>query len=162
MKLVLLTLIFLIPILLSTLSTTYSPPASNYSFLSADNNFLNVLLLTAHPDDECMFFAPTLLGLAQKPLGTADIDYTTSKRDKTFPQFNIFSLCMSSGNADGLGETRKQELAKSLDVLGVPEGRRWVLDEPFVALCLWNPSKSAHTVFIVLKTIFRLLGTRLL
>jgi hypothetical protein len=27
----------------------------------------NVLLVTAHPDDECMFFAPTLLQLARQP-----------------------------------------------------------------------------------------------
>nr|VWO94506.1 GlcNAc-PI de-N-acetylase [Ganoderma boninense] len=28
----------------------------------------NVLLLTAHPDDECMFFAPTILALQEAPL----------------------------------------------------------------------------------------------
>ncbi|KAH9941593.1 LmbE-like protein [Epithele typhae] len=69
----------------------------------------NVLLLTAHPDDECMFFAPTLLALlaAQPP-----------------PQ--VFSLCLSVGNADGLGATRREELERSLDVLGIEDGRRWV------------------------------------
>jgi N-acetylglucosaminylphosphatidylinositol deacetylase len=44
-----------------------------------------------------------------------------------FPQ--IYSLCFSVGNADGLGDTRRRELAGSLDVLGVTEGRRWVLDK---------------------------------
>jgi len=45
----------------------------------------------------------------------------------TLPQ--IYSLCFSVGNADGLGDIRRRELADSLDVLGVTEGRRWVLDK---------------------------------
>ena len=73
----------------------------------------SVLLLTAHPDDECMFFAPTLLALLA-----------------TTPPPSVYSLCLSVGNADGLGETRRAELGKSLDVLGVPKGRRWVIDRP--------------------------------
>ena len=73
----------------------------------------NVLLLTAHPDDECMFFAPTLIALqALEPPPT------------------LYSLCLSIGNADGLGETRREELGRSLDELGVGRGRRWVIDRP--------------------------------
>eukprot|EP01043_Picozoa_sp_COSAG02_P095334 COSAG02_NODE_31709_length_528_cov_10.728868_1_plen_48_part_10 len=48
--------------------------------------------MTAHPDDESMFFGPALLcrhGGQQVKL-----------------------LCLSTGNADGLGETRKQELVR--------------------------------------------------
>ena len=37
-----------------------------------------VLLLTAHPDDECMFFAPTLVSLVQNSVA-------------------LFSLCLSAG-----------------------------------------------------------------
>ncbi|KAH9933038.1 uncharacterized protein B0H18DRAFT_985248 [Fomitopsis serialis] len=33
-----------------------------------------------------------------------------------------------SGNADGLGNMRRDELGRSLDVLGVPSSRRWVED----------------------------------
>ncbi|KAG6868746.1 hypothetical protein C0993_011325 [Termitomyces sp. T159_Od127] len=71
----------------------------------------NVLLLTAHPDDECMFFAPTLRALlrAETP---------------------VYSLCLSVGNADGLGTIRRDELARSLDVLDVPPHRRFVIDHP--------------------------------
>lgn len=76
----------------------------------------NILLLTAHPDDECMFFAPTLLGLLD---GTG-----MDKRPK------LHSLCLSVGNADGLGDVRRHELERSLDVLGVEDRRRWVLDRP--------------------------------
>ena len=81
-----------------------------------------VLLLTAHPDDECMFFAPTLLGLLASATGTS--------RSEITPE--IFSLCLSVGNADGLGYIRRDELGRSLDVLGVPSSRRWVEDRRYV------------------------------
>ena len=99
-----------------------SPAARNLDLLAAPSpsKAANVLLLTAHPDDECMFFAPTLLAL------------TSAQRTKDSRAYDVFSLCMSSGNADGLGDVRKGELGRSLDVLGVPAGQRWVLDEPFV------------------------------
>lgn len=71
-----------------------------------------ILLLTAHPDDECMFFAPTLLAL------------------KDHPMAEVYSLCLSIGDADGLGAIRRREFGWSLDVLGIPEGRRWILDKP--------------------------------
>ena len=75
----------------------------------------NVLLLTAHPDDECMFFAPTILALQEAPLRHPP---------------KLHSLCLSVGNADGLGDIRRRELEGSLDVLGIGEGRRWVIDTP--------------------------------
>ncbi|KAH7083738.1 phosphatidylinositol glycan class L [Paraphoma chrysanthemicola] len=61
-----------------------------------------ILLLIAHPDDEAMFFAPTLLAL-------------------TRPNNNnhVKILCLSSGDADGLGEIRKKELIKSGLQLGI-------------------------------------------
>ena len=74
----------------------------------------NILLLTAHPDDECMFFAPTILALSEA----------------LQPPSKLYSLCLSVGNADGLGDVRRRELEGSLDVLGIEEGRRWVVDKP--------------------------------
>ncbi|KAF2646418.1 phosphatidylinositol glycan class L [Massarina eburnea CBS 473.64] len=61
-----------------------------------------ILLLIAHPDDEAMFFAPTLLSLTRPELGN-----------------HVKILCLSSGDADGLGEIRKKELVKSGLQLGV-------------------------------------------
>ncbi|KAK8188989.1 putative deacetylase LmbE-like domain-containing protein [Phyllosticta capitalensis] len=61
-----------------------------------------ICLLIAHPDDEAMFFAPTVQALAKPELGN-----------------HIKILCLSSGDADGLGETRKKELVKSGMVLGL-------------------------------------------
>ncbi|KAK8241676.1 putative deacetylase LmbE-like domain-containing protein [Phyllosticta capitalensis] len=61
-----------------------------------------ICLLIAHPDDEAIFFAPTVQALAKPELGN-----------------HIKILCLSSGDADGLGETRKKELVKSGMVLGL-------------------------------------------
>ncbi|KAG6888667.1 hypothetical protein C0995_006785 [Termitomyces sp. Mi166 len=71
----------------------------------------NVLLLTAHPDDESMFFAPTIRALVRA-------------------QIPVFSLCLSVGNADGLGSIRRDELSRSLEVLNIPPHRRCVVDHP--------------------------------
>ena len=68
-----------------------------------------------------MFFAPTVLSLAGQ-----DGFVLERKRPE------LYSLCLSVGNADGLGNTRRAELRKSLDVLGIPDGRNWVVDEPYV------------------------------
>ena len=109
----------LLPFILISLSSPYAP-TEPFALENARDVPARVLLLTAHPDDECMFFAPTLLAL------------TSAQRTKDSRAYDVFSLCMSSGNADGLGDVRKGELGRSLDVLGVPAGQRWVLDEPFV------------------------------
>ncbi|KAI2609161.1 LmbE-like protein [Hypoxylon sp. NC1633] len=61
-----------------------------------------ICLLIAHPDDEAMFFAPTVLALTRPETGN-----------------HVKILCLSSGNAEGLGETRKKELVKSGMLLGL-------------------------------------------
>ncbi|KND90870.1 N-acetylglucosaminyl-phosphatidylinositol de-N-acetylase [Tolypocladium ophioglossoides CBS 100239] len=61
-----------------------------------------ICLLIAHPDDEAMFFAPTVLALTRPETGN-----------------HVKILCLSTGNADGLGETRKKELVKSGMLLGL-------------------------------------------
>lgn len=62
-----------------------------------------ILLVTAHPDDESMFFAPTLLALARQRQ----------------PACQVYMLCLSSGNYDRLGSTRRDELWRACAVLGV-------------------------------------------
>uniref|UniRef100_A0A8C5QUJ5 N-acetylglucosaminylphosphatidylinositol deacetylase n=1 Tax=Leptobrachium leishanense TaxID=445787 RepID=A0A8C5QUJ5_9ANUR len=59
------------------------------------------LLLIAHPDDECMFFAPTILGLLRE-------------------QRQLHVLCFSTGNYYNQGEIRKNELIHSCTALGIP------------------------------------------
>ncbi|KAG9240346.1 putative deacetylase LmbE-like domain-containing protein [Calycina marina] len=73
-----------------------------------------ICLLIAHPDDEAMFFAPTVLALTEPELGN-----------------HVKILCLSSGDAGGLGETRKRELVKSGMALGLrQEDDVFVVDNP--------------------------------
>ncbi|KAJ7750455.1 LmbE-like protein [Mycena maculata] len=81
----------------------------------------NILLLTAHPDDECMFFAPTILALAARQQPSVN---------KKEPNSALYSLCLSVGNADGLGPIRKYELESSLDILGIDTDKRLIVDHP--------------------------------
>ncbi|KAJ9613443.1 N-acetylglucosaminyl-phosphatidylinositol de-N-acetylase [Cladophialophora chaetospira] len=61
-----------------------------------------IILLIAHPDDESMFFSPTLQALTHPSL-----------------QNHLKILCMSTGNSDGLGATRRTELEKAAVTLGI-------------------------------------------
>ncbi|WEW61060.1 N-acetylglucosaminyl-phosphatidylinositol de-N-acetylase [Emydomyces testavorans] len=73
-----------------------------------------ICLLIAHPDDEAMFFAPTLLALTRPELGN-----------------HVKILCLSSGDADGLGHIRKKELQKSALHLGLRSPSDvFVLEDP--------------------------------
>lgn len=67
-----------------------------------------LLLVTAHPDDEVMFFAPALLCLGE--------------------EFTIYILCLSTGDYDGLGAIRKLELTKACAQLGIPPEHVTVID----------------------------------
>ena len=75
-----------------------------------------ILLLIAHPDDEAMFFAPTLRWLTRPEL-----------------QNQVLILCLSSGDADGLGHIRKGELKESAMQLGITSEEHVVVieDEKF-------------------------------
>ena len=73
-----------------------------------------VTLLIAHPDDEAMFFAPTVMALTRPEARN-----------------HVTILCLSSGNAEGLGEIRKKELVQSALVLGLrSEDDVAVVDNP--------------------------------
>ncbi|KAL0931409.1 N-acetylglucosaminyl-phosphatidylinositol de-N-acetylase [Colletotrichum truncatum] len=73
-----------------------------------------ICLLIAHPDDEAMFFAPTVLALTRPETGN-----------------HVKILCLSSGDADGLGETRKKELVKSGMKLGLRQEQDvFVIESP--------------------------------
>lgn len=128
----------LLPALLALLSNPYPPNAAPsqgstaFGLLANTDKPHRILLLTAHPDDECMFFAPTVLRL----LAFSDPSHVNA--------YDMYSLCLSTGNADGAGAMRKEELAGSLDVLGVSPERRWVLDRPLVV-----PPSSAHALLNV-------------
>ena len=68
-----------------------------------------VLLVMAHPDDETMFFGPTILNL--------------SRQEDT----KVFLLCLSTGDYRKQGLVRKKELYAACGILGIPEERICVL-----------------------------------
>ncbi|XP_063002482.1 N-acetylglucosaminyl-phosphatidylinositol de-N-acetylase [Elgaria multicarinata webbii] len=65
------------------------------------------LFVTAHPDDEAMFFAPTILSLARA---------------------RLWLLCGSTGNYYHQGDVRKKELLESCAVLGIPPSNVTIVD----------------------------------
>ncbi|KAG8228867.1 hypothetical protein J437_LFUL007603 [Ladona fulva] len=81
----------------------YLKGGSDYGHIK---NMKRVLFVTAHPDDECMFFGPAILKLSQR----SDCE--------------LFLLCLSTGfrNKYNQGSLRKNELWDSCDILGIPEG----------------------------------------
>ncbi|CAG9559266.1 unnamed protein product [Danaus chrysippus] len=59
-----------------------------------------VLLVIAHPDDECMFFGPTIFRLCEQGA-------------------EVYLLCLSNGNYEGKGGERRKELWNACRELGV-------------------------------------------
>ncbi|XP_056909620.1 N-acetylglucosaminyl-phosphatidylinositol de-N-acetylase isoform X2 [Takifugu flavidus] len=70
---------------------------------------IRALIVTAHPDDECMFFAPTIIQLVAL-------------------NANVHLLCLSQGNYYNQGALRKQELLRSCALLGIPDFKITILD----------------------------------
>lgn len=73
----------------------------------------NVLVVTAHPDDECLFFAPSILAVLNDG-----------------PTVRGALLSMSTGNGYGIGERRRIELTGSCAALGIDAERCVALDHP--------------------------------
>ena len=65
--------------------------------------FKRVLIVTAHPDDECMFFGPTICALLKRKY------------------CSVYLLCLSNGNFEQKGNTRKDELWKACKVLKIKD-----------------------------------------
>jgi N-acetylglucosaminylphosphatidylinositol deacetylase len=108
--------------------------ASQNIFNPNNGNAGRVLLLTAHPDDECMFFAPTisaLVGKIHEEEGVSNALHSEVARRNTTA---LYSLCLSIGDADSLGHIRREELGRSLDVIGIAKSNRWVLDHMYVII----------------------------
>lgn len=91
----------------------------------------HVLFVTAHPDDECMFFGPTLRYF--KSVG------------------QVFLLCLSNGNADGLGEVREQELQDSSKKMGLPPSNLHISDHPGLQDGMRNTWSAEHVTEEVVK-----------
>ena len=98
-----------------------------------------VLLVTAHPDDESMFFLPTVVSLAGS--------------------HSLHLLSLSTGNADGLGRVREKELkqagsllrfssVESLDDPRLQDGMTTQWEDTVVAALLrkYTAEHNIHTV----------------
>ncbi|KAG2495206.1 hypothetical protein HYH03_006812 [Edaphochlamys debaryana] len=69
------------------------------------------LLVTAHPDDESLFFANYVDAAVRA--GAA-----------------VHVLCLSTGNANGLGPLREMELRSACSALKIPDSHITILDDP--------------------------------
>ncbi|KAK6526882.1 N-acetylglucosaminyl-phosphatidylinositol de-N-acetylase [Arthrobotrys megalospora] len=92
--------IFLLPILMA--ASCYYTLAQLSSHPPIQNR--NVALLIAHPDDEAMFFSPTIQSLVDPSLKNT-----------------VQIICFSIGDAEGIGKIRQDELLASANLLGVPD-----------------------------------------
>lgn len=96
---------------LSTRVTSSSPPPHHsltLLILLMSSSLPLYILVIAHPDDESMFFLPTLLRLAKQQ------------------NARIWVLCLSNGNYNGLGRIREKEFIQACRILGVEQ--QWCLD----------------------------------
>lgn len=114
-----------------TSNNVFNVPASKLAFASTPQR---ILLLTAHPDDEALFFAPTIISLVAQAKAIDAKRKTDAKAQLSqtpVPSaLEIYSLCLSVGNADGLGEVRSKELRRSLDILDIGPDHSWIVDHP--------------------------------
>nr|XP_046162632.1 N-acetylglucosaminyl-phosphatidylinositol de-N-acetylase [Oncorhynchus gorbuscha] len=76
---------------------------------SSQTSDVRALFLTAHPDDECMFFAPAILRLVEL-------------------NASVHLLCLSQGNYYNQGFQRREELLDSCAVLGIPASQVTIHD----------------------------------
>ncbi|EGT49988.1 hypothetical protein CAEBREN_32525 [Caenorhabditis brenneri] len=87
-----------------------------------------ILILIAHPDDETMFFSPTICALLQAG-------------------HRVFVLCVSNGNFDGLGQIRARELSRAASKLGIAPGDVTCLDyDEFHDGDTWNRNALCQIV----------------
>ena len=79
------------------------------------------LVVVAHPDDEAFFFTPTISKLQRPSL-----------------------LCLSTGNAYGLGARREKEFVNACRALGIPKHKITILDAlPDGQSNQWDPLEIA-------------------
>ncbi|KAM9728599.1 N-acetylglucosaminyl-phosphatidylinositol de-N-acetylase [Menidia menidia] len=91
---------------------------------------IRALIVTAHPDDECMFFSPTIIRLVEL-------------------NASVHVLCLSEGNYYNQGVLRREELLRSCDVLGIPDSRISIVDHkklPDDPKAEWSISLVSSTI----------------
>lgn len=125
-KILFIIMIFIcIPVVLYMLLIILS---NNRAFIPIEfqQNQYRLLLVVAHPDDECLFFAPTLRVLQNQY------------------HVNLSLLVFSRGNHVGLGDIRAKELSGSCHALNIPQERCIALNLPNIQdnPKIWWPSEQ--------------------
>ncbi|KAG4304662.1 hypothetical protein PORY_002055 [Pneumocystis oryctolagi] len=92
----------------------------------------------SHPDDEVMFFGPSIFQI---------------KKDN-----EIYLLCLSNGNAEGLAKIRKEELMKSCNILGIFHKNIKIIENSSLQDSMtsyWDPNIISQLVseFVIEKNI---------
>ena len=95
---------------------------------------VKVLLVIAHPDDEVMFFTPALLTLIETG-------------------HHVSILCMSSGNFEGMGSVRINELIKSAAVFQITAKDVHIIDDTRLQDGMTNDWPTSVIADIVLNYI---------
>lgn len=105
----------------------------------------SALLITAHPDDEAMFFTPSILSLINQGYTVHLLCLSTGTypiEAKLFPSTQLtspisprqphgpFFFPSLSGNANGLGSVRTQELLHACTILGIHKQNITIIDDP--------------------------------
>lgn len=89
----------------------------------------SALIVTAHPDDEVMFFSPTILNLIGAGWDVTGLCLSTGKPHSWTP---VKTKAFFAGNSEDLGQSRKEEFIKSYAALGVPAENLEIIDHPYV------------------------------
>lgn len=107
-----------IPILLAT-AWLYTAQMTRSSLPTLRNK--RICLLIAHPDDEAMFFSPTVLALTVPDAGNhlKILCLSNGLSATSSSSVLLYIHVIRVGNADGLGDIRKEELAASATLLGL-------------------------------------------
>ncbi|KAK9469302.1 putative deacetylase LmbE-like domain-containing protein, partial [Lipomyces arxii] len=81
-----------------------------------------IALIIAHPDDEAMFFGPTLNALRK-------LAVKTNTGISSLPETSLRIICLSTGNAENIGDTRVGELKASAARFGISPANVFVFDD---------------------------------
>uniref|UniRef100_A0A0A9XT99 N-acetylglucosaminylphosphatidylinositol deacetylase n=1 Tax=Lygus hesperus TaxID=30085 RepID=A0A0A9XT99_LYGHE len=91
--------VFVLHVLWYLYTTGFSVDIDNPGNRDRANRRDVVLLVTAHPDDECIFFTPAILAFLRT--------------------HTVHLVCFSDGDAEGLGHIRIKELSGATSVLNL-------------------------------------------
>lgn len=123
--------------LVTTFATAQSTSRSSAAGSDSDAR-KTALLVTAHPDDESMFFLPLVHSLTAAP---AHGD----------PKWQLHLLCLSRGNFDGLGAIREKELHACGRFLGISQDAIHVVEDAKLQDGMQEQWSRDHVAQIVLK-----------